>query len=89
MAALMLAALQVPFRAVLPSAVGGKGQVLRLAKDGKTTELAEVSLGQYHGDWIEVSGQISAGQRVVVAGAKAIRPGTQIKPVDMKMGSEQ
>lgn len=83
------ARLQVPFRAVLPSAVSGKGQVLRLAKDGKTTELAEVSLGQYHGDWIEVSGQISAGQRVVVAGAKAIRPGTQIKPVEMKLGSEQ
>ncbi len=83
------AKLQVPFRAVLPSSVDGKAQVLRLAKDGKTTELAEVSLGQYHGDWIEVSGQISAGQRVVVAGAKAIRPGTQIKPVEMKMGSEQ
>ncbi|KKD57255.1 hypothetical protein VM57_10300 [Stenotrophomonas maltophilia] len=54
-----------------------QGSGASAGKDGKTTELAEVDLGQYHGDWIEVSGQISAGQRVVVAGAKAIRPGTQ------------
>jgi len=78
--------LQVPFRAVLASSVPGKGQVLRIGQDGTTTELAEVDLGAHHGDWIEVRGAVQRGQRVVIAGARAIAPGTRVKPVEMDQG---
>ena len=66
---------------LMPLASAGQGQVLRLAADGRTTELADVTLGELHGDWIDVTRGLSAGERIVVAGAAAIRPGTLIKPV--------
>jgi len=73
----------VPLRAVLPGSIAGTGSVLRLAKDGSTTELATLKLGEPHGDWIEVSAGLTPGDRVVIAGAAAIRPGTRVKPLVM------
>ncbi len=78
--------LQVPLRAVLPTAAAGQGRVLRLAADGRTTELADVTLGELRGDWIDVTRGLSEGQRIVVAGAAAIRPGTVVKPVVLSEG---
>ncbi|WP_417071301.1 efflux RND transporter periplasmic adaptor subunit [Niveibacterium terrae] len=73
----------VPLRAVLLGRVAGEGSVLRLGKDGRTTEQVALKLGAFRGDWIEVSEGLAAGDRIVVAGATAIRPGTAIKPVAM------
>lgn len=76
------AAVQVPFRAVIPAGVAGQGHVLRIARDGRTTEKVAVTLGAMHGDWIDVTAGLATGERVVVAGASAIRPGAAVKPVD-------
>lgn len=73
----------IPLRAVLPGKEAGTGSALRLAKDGRTTEQVTLKLGALRGDWIEVTGGLAAGERIVVAGATAIRPGTRIKPVAM------
>lgn len=74
-------ALRVPLRAVLPDDTAGSGRVLRLAKDGRTVEQVAVKLGALTGDAIEVTAGLTAGDRVVVAGAAGIRPGSLVKPV--------
>lgn len=79
---------QVPLRAVIPAATAGSGQVLRLARDGRTTELADVRLGELHGEWIDVTQGLTVGERVVVAGARAIRPGTVVEPVSFQPGTQ-
>lgn len=73
--------LQVPLRAVLSDASAGSGRVLRLAADGRTVESVAVSLGALHGTHIEVMQGLAAGDRVIVAGAAAIRAGSQVQPV--------
>lgn len=73
--------LQVPLRAVLPDANTGSGRVLRLAKDGRTVEAVEVKLGALHGPRVEVTQGLAAGDKVIVAGAAGIRPGSQVRPV--------
>jgi RND family efflux transporter MFP subunit len=75
------AAVRVPLRAVLPDASAGSGRVLRLAKDGRTVEQVAVTLGALHGDAIDITSGLAAGDRVVVAGAAGIRPGSVVKPV--------
>ncbi|MEG7474262.1 efflux RND transporter periplasmic adaptor subunit [Serratia marcescens] len=80
---------QVPLRAVIPAATAGRGQVLRLARDGRTTVLADVRLGELHGEWIDVTHGLAVGERVVVAGARAIRPGTIVEPVPFQPGTQQ
>lgn len=74
-------ALRVPLRAVLPDGTAGSARVLRLAQDGRTVEQVAVKLGALSGDTIEVTAGLSAGDRVVVAGAAGIRPGSLVKPV--------
>jgi multidrug efflux system membrane fusion protein len=73
--------LQVPLRAVLPDARAGSGRVLRLARDGRTVESVDVSLGTLHGHQVEVTKGLAAGDQVIVAGAAGIRPGSQVRPV--------
>jgi multidrug efflux pump subunit AcrA (membrane-fusion protein) len=68
-------------RAVLPGAAAGSGRVLRVTKDGRTVEQVAVTLGALQGDSIEVTAGLSAGDRVIVAGAASIRPGSVVKPV--------
>lgn len=74
-------ALQIPLRAVLPDSRPGQGRVLRLAQDGRTVESVQVRLGSLHGDAVEILSGLSAGDRVVVAGASAIAAGTKVRPV--------
>lgn len=73
--------LRVPLRAVLPDAAAGSGRVLRLAADGSTVEQVAVQLGALHGAQIEVTQGLASGDRVVVAGATGIRPGSLVRPV--------
>ena len=73
--------LRVPLRAVLPGPLSGNGSVLRLAKDGRTVEQVSVKLGPLHGDAIEVTSGLVEGDRVIVAGAAGIRPGSLVRPI--------
>lgn len=57
------------------------GEVLRIGMDGHTTELVKVQLGALSGDWIEIRSGLTARDRVVVAGAAGIQPGSLVKPV--------
>lgn len=75
------AAVQVPLRAVVPLPEPGRGQVLRLAADGKTTERVDVQLGTTHGEWVGVTQGLAQGDQVIVAGAARIPPGTVVRPV--------
>lgn len=75
---------QVPLRAVLPGTVDNTGSALRLAADGTTLESVSLQLGPVHGEWIDVSSGLKAGDRVVVAGALSLRPGQKVQPVDAK-----
>lgn len=79
---------QIPLRAVIPAATSGRGQVLRLARDGRTTVLTDVRLGELRGEWIDVTHGLAVGERVVVAGAKAIRPGTIVEPIPFQPGAQ-
>lgn len=56
-------------------------QALSIGEEGCTTELVPVRLGALRGDWVEVQQGLKAGDRVVVAGAAGIRPGSLVKPV--------
>lgn len=76
--------LQVPLRAVLPDARAGSGRVLRLARDGRTVEAVDVKLGALHGTRVEVTQGLSTGDKVIVAGAAGIRPGSLVRPVAYK-----
>jgi RND family efflux transporter MFP subunit len=76
--------LQVPLRAVLPDATAGSGRVLRLAKDGGTVEAVDVKLGALHGPRVEVTQGLVTGDKVIVAGAAGIRPGSLVRPVAYK-----
>lgn len=71
----------VPLRAVVPGAQAGQGHVLRLAQDGKTTERVDVTLGSTQGDWVHVAQGLTSTDRVVLAGAAHLQPGTAILPV--------
>lgn len=73
--------LEIPLRAVLPAPEAGRGSVLRLTADGQTVEAVAIALGAIHGDFIAVAGPLKAQDRIVVAGAAAIPPGSRIKPV--------
>lgn len=75
---------QIPLRAVLPEAAPGKGRVLRLAADGRTVQAVPVTLGALHGDSVEIVSGLAVGERVVVAGAAAIQPGTVVQPIAYK-----
>jgi multidrug efflux pump subunit AcrA (membrane-fusion protein) len=55
--------------------------VLRLAQDGKTTERVDVTLGSTQGDWVHVAQGLTRTDRVVLAGATHLPPGTAIQPV--------
>lgn len=72
-------AMQVPLRAVLPDERPGHGRVLRIAGDGHTVQEVEVKLGEIEGDAIDVVG-LERGDRVVIAGASAIKPGSLVQP---------
>lgn len=78
------ATVHVPLRAVLPDTSSGSGRVLRLAQDGRTVEAVEVKLGALHGLQIEVTQGLAAGDKVIVAGAASIRPGSLVRPVAYK-----
>ena len=80
------AVLQIPLRAVMPDQGGDTGTALRLAKDGQTLEKLSLKLGQIQGDWLDVkeSNSLRPGDRVVVAGALALRAGMKIQPVMAK-----
>ena len=73
--------LRVPLRAVLIAEATGSGHVLRLARDGRSVEQVAVTLGALQGEAIEVTSGLAAGDRVIVAGAAAIRPGSLVRPV--------
>lgn len=77
-------ALQIPLRAVLPESTAGDGRVLRLARDGRTVESVGVKLGALHGARVEISQGLAAGDKVIVAGAAGIRPGSLVRPVAYK-----
>jgi len=79
---------EIPWRAVLPGRQEGQGQVLRLASDGKTVEQVDVQLGQAHGDWVQITRGLTQGDAVVVAGAAAIAPGSQVRPVPYPEGAQ-
>ena len=55
--------------------------MLRLAQDGKTTERVDVTLGSTQGDWVHVAQGLTSTDRVVLAGAAHLQPGTAILPV--------
>ena len=59
----------------------GRGHVLRLAQDGKTTERVDVTLGSPQGDWVHVAQGLARTDRVVMAGAAHLVPGDTIRPV--------
>lgn len=72
----------VPLRAVVPGAQAGQGHVLRLAQDGKTTERVDVTLGApARRRWVHVAQGLTSTDRVVLAGAAHLQPGTAILPV--------
>lgn len=73
--------LEIPLRAVLPAPEAGRGSVLRLTADGQTVEAVAVTLGAIHGEFIAVAGPLNAQDRIVVAGAATIQPGSRIKPI--------
>lgn len=79
---------KIPLRAVLPGREG-EGQVLRLKEDGRTTELVHVRLGALQGELIEIKSGLSLHDRVVIAGAAGIPPGSVITPVPFRNGQEQ
>lgn len=79
------AGVQVPLRAVLPGKTSQTGSVLRLKADGQTLEQVNLTLGDLAGDWINVKQGLQAGDRVVVAGALALRPGLKVQPVLAKL----
>lgn len=72
---------QVPLRAIRASETPGTGSALRLGADGQTLEATTVTLGAVQGEWVEVHKGLAAGDRVVVAGAQVLQPGTKIQPV--------
>ncbi len=72
---------RVPLRALVPDAAGDGARVLKLAQDGTTVESAKVRLGGAHGAWVDVTSGLAAGERIVVAGAAVIAPGSRVKPV--------
>lgn len=77
---------EIPARAVLPGRQEGQGQVLRLARDGKTVEQVEVQVGPARGDWIQITRGLTQGDPVVVAGAAGIAAGTVVRPVPYPHG---
>lgn len=79
--------LQVPAGAVVRLAAADTGTVLRLATDGFTVERVTVSLGQVHQDAVEVLSGLSDKDRIVLAGASGIQPGTRVKPVLVGAGA--
>jgi hypothetical protein len=76
----------VPMRAVLPASEPGQATLLRLGA-GNRTERVAVTLGAPQGDWVAVRQGLTAGDRVVVAGAVAIAPGTVVAPVAWPEGA--
>jgi RND family efflux transporter MFP subunit len=78
------AQLEIPLRALLPTPTTGTGRVLRLAQDGQSVELVTVSIGPVQGEWIAITGGLTAADKVVVAGAAAIAPGSRIKPMPIE-----
>lgn len=56
-------------------------QALSIDEEVCLTELVSIQLGALRGDWVEVPSGLNAGDRVVVAGAAGIRPGSLVKPV--------
>jgi RND family efflux transporter MFP subunit len=73
--------LEIPLRAVLPAPEASRGSVLRLTADGQTVEAVAITLGAIRGEFIAIAGPLSGQDRIVVAGAAAITPGSRIKPV--------
>jgi RND family efflux transporter MFP subunit len=76
--------LQVPLRAVMPGSAANTGSALRLAADGQTLKAATLTLGAVQEEWIEVQQGLQPGDRVVVAGAQALRPGMKVQPIVAK-----
>jgi RND family efflux transporter MFP subunit len=78
---------RVPARAVLRLAAPDTGTVLRLGGDGTTVERVTVTLGRLHQDTVEVLTGLAPSDRVVLAGASGIQPGTRVKPVSATPGA--
>lgn len=71
----------VPLRAVQAKANADEGEVIRIGADGQTTEVVMVQLGTVQGDWVRINHGLNEKDRLVVAGAVGIPPGTKVKPV--------
>lgn len=52
-------------------------RVVRINADNKA-EWVSVRLGQGRGDWLEVEGQLTAGQRVATRGVERLQPGQEV-----------
>lgn len=72
--------LQVPLRAVRQTEQAA-GQVLRVAKDGTTVEQVSVHLGAVRGEDVDITSGLSKGDKIIVAGAVAMAPGSKIQPI--------
>lgn len=77
---------EIPLRAVLPSQDARHAFVLRLAADGQTVEKVAVELGEVRDERVTIRQGLSSQDRVVVAGAAAITPGTRVTPVLLRDG---
>lgn len=53
--------------------------VFRLSDGGRKVERVNVALGLRNGGWVEVTGDLSMGDRVVTLGSSLVRPGQQIR----------
>ncbi|MRV71954.1 efflux RND transporter periplasmic adaptor subunit [Duganella sp. FT92W] len=82
------AALQIPLRAVQQSQQD-RGHVLRVGADGHTVEQVTVRLGALHGDSVEIEDGLRQGDRVIVAGALSIQPGSKVAPFALPRGGQQ
>lgn len=79
--AISAAGVLIPLRAMVPGTQAGQGYVLRLAQDGKTTERVDVTFGTPQGEWVQVTQGLARTDRVVIAGAAQLKPGTVVMPV--------
>ena len=63
----------------------GSAYVFRVGEDG-TAERLPVQAGSGNGSWLAVSGDVAAGDRVIVRGAQRLQPGQQVKVLNEVAG---
>ncbi len=92
-----------PVRVALPSAsprrvvaiprdamvLRGGGVLVFRVKSDNTAEKLRVTTGAAQGDYIEVMGPLSVGDRVVVRGGERLRPGQQLRLIGAEQGAVQ